>query len=488
MDGSNKTIGCFGHFNTIHPGHQKYLRYCEEQGKKIILFLQDESFIQKIHRPDYYSVAERYENVKNNMLVDNVVVVSRHSFAEEIIKRKVDVLVLGSEHQDSHESYIEEVRRKVPKIKYFKEGYYNFSSLPVEFALELEEKKFFKTILKLCTENRLGEATFFNFLKKMKATNIGVIGDAIVDTYTDCVPLGMSSETPLVVVKEAKTQKFIGGSGVVALHLSYLSDNVSLITSIGNDPPGDFIFKQLENFNVKPFLEKDPQKPTTEKVRYTIGTQKIFRLSRLDETPVGGKIEKRLLECLAQEIDKVDSLLVSDFSYGVLTPKIIDFIISKARDKTKKIYFLGDVQCSSQIGDITRLKNFHTLFPTEKEARVSLRDETSSKDQLAQRLFDVTQSENIVLKLGADGFILYETKANGFVGRYHIPALTKNPVDVTGAGDTLMAAFAAALTASDNILFAAIVGGISAGIAVKKFGNKATNFEELKSNCEKIFK
>ena len=128
MDDNNKIIGCFGHFNTIHPGHQKYLRYCKEHGKKLIVFLQDESFIQVIHRPNYYSVAERYENIKNNMLVDDVVIVSKDNFANEIIKRKLDILILGNEHQSSRENYIEEIRNKASEIKYFKEGNYNFST------------------------------------------------------------------------------------------------------------------------------------------------------------------------------------------------------------------------------------------------------------------------------------------------------------------------------------------------------------------------
>ena len=168
MDDNNKIIGCFGHFNTIHPGHQKYLRYCKEHGKKLIVFLQDESFIQAIHRPNYYSVAERYENIKNNMLVDDVVIVSKDNFANEIIKIKLDILILGNEHQSSRENYIKEIRNKASEIKYFKEGNYNFSTLPVELGIDLEEQNFFEQILKICDQNGLKKSTFFKLLNKME--------------------------------------------------------------------------------------------------------------------------------------------------------------------------------------------------------------------------------------------------------------------------------------------------------------------------------
>ena len=94
---------------------------------------------------------------------------------------------------------------------------------------------------------------------------------------------------------------------------------------------------------------------------------------------------------------------------------------------------LGDLQCSSQVGSVTRFSNFSLICPNEREARLALQDKDSGLEQLSQRLLQITKSERLVMKLGSEGFIAYDRADNDQINSQAFPALSVNPLDVAGA-------------------------------------------------------
>ena len=100
--------------------------------------------------------------------------------------------------------------------------------------------------------------------------------------------------------------------------------------------------------------------------------------------------------------------MVSDFVYGVMTQRIIDEII--ALSKKYSLLVFGDLQCSSQVGDITNFKEFALLCPNEKETRIALKDNESGLE-VKPNFNEKTKTEKLIMKLGADGFIAYDNSA-----------------------------------------------------------------------------
>ncbi len=99
---------------------------------------------------------------------------------------------------------------------------------------------------------------------------------------------------------------------------------------------------------------------------------------------------------------------------------------------------IADLQCSSQIRSISKFKDFSLLCPNEKEARSSIQDKTNSVEFISQKLLSITRTKRLIIKLGASGFIAYDnSSSHGFISQ-SFPALTFNPVDVSGAGDSLL--------------------------------------------------
>ena len=111
------------------------------------------------------------------------------------------------------------------------------------------------------------------------------------------------------------------------------------------------------------------------------------------------------------------------------------------------------------------------LCPNEREARIALGNNDDSIESIAQQMLEKTKSKKLVLKLGSNGFVSYEMTKDGFIDREHFPALTVNPLDVAGAGDSLLAAISVCLTAGSNFMEASSLATYMASISVQTIGN-----------------
>ena len=147
----------------------------------------------------------------------------------------------------------------------------------------------------------------------------------------------------------------------------------------------------------------------------------------------------------------------------------------------------GDLQCSSQVGSVTRFQNFSLLCPNEREARLALQDKSSGLEQLSQRLMQITGSERLVMKLGPEGFIAYDRHSDGLLSNQAFPALSVNPLDVAGAGDSLLALFATGLASGQAMMPTSALACCMASLAVETMGNTPISSTALRSSLQDIF-
>ena len=197
-----------------------------------------------------------------------------------------------------------------------------------------------------------------------------------------------------------------------------------------------------------------------------VENQKLFRVSRLREHRLSRDVEDLVIDKIEQLASSIDAIIVSDFVYGVITPRILEKLELVSKQQAISLY--GDLQCSSQVGDISKFKDFKLLCPTEREARIALSNQDDGVEYVANLLMSETRCSNLVLKLGADGFISYSRDTNNnFVYRQHFPALTINPVDVAGAGDSLLASIAVGLSQGLTLMEASAIGCCVSALAVQ---------------------
>ena len=215
-----------------------------------------------------------------------------------------------------------------------------------------------------------------------------------------------------------------------------------------------------------------------------VENQKMFRVSRLEAKSLSIDLEMQVIRTLKDVIPKMSGVIISDFVYGMITPNILKAIVDTA--KQHKVSLFGDLQCSSQIGNVTKFKGFDMISPTEREARIALSDHDSGIEKIAMKLLNETFCKSLIVTLGSNGFIAYYNYNGDAVESQHFPALCANPIDVAGAGDALLSAMVLGKCAGASFMESATIGACAAGIAVNRIGNIPIMLQELKSYIHEV--
>ena len=478
---------CYGHFNLIHPGHLRYLQHARTLAEKLFVVVVSDAELDKGSSENHFSENERAESVANLQIVDGVIILNKNTLRDLIDKIKPNVLVLGKEFENTHSrpNEIQEAINAVElvgkvvfhagEVHYFNANLLHGNVVDIENSSKIQFQK-------ICKKHQITVNRLQKRILEFSKSKLLIIGDTIVDNYVACDALGMSAEAPVLVVKELENREFIGGAAIVASHVRALGAECHYISVVGDDPQSKVVRESLKEQNIKIDIFTDKERPTTYKTRYMVEGQKLFRVSRIKDHKISIEIEQKVINSLTKLAPSIDGIMVSDFVYGVITPNILDAITSLSTQYSIKLY--GDLQCSSQVGKVTKFRGFDLITPTEKEARIALDDNESGIEWISNTILKETNSKNILTKLGSDGFIAY--KGGKSPQRQNFPALTINPVDVTGAGDSLFAAMSVSHSSGSNLIESSVIGACMASLAVNEVGNVPISKERLGIFIEEI--
>jgi rfaE bifunctional protein kinase chain/domain len=484
----DSVVLCHGHFNIIHPGHIRYLDYARQQGIKLVVSIQGDSSFLNSGRKHYFNEDDRASGVASIQNVDQVVLLGKGNLEKLIKVLNPEVLVLGKEFESERDNQISDavqlMKKQGGKILFHAgETHYASADLLRDNLPNLHDQNI-KQYKLACNQQKIRMEELLECIDKFEEASLLVIGDTIIDQYVACDPLGMSAEAPVVVMRELDTREYAGGAAVVAMHVSALGAKCRFISVVGQDSNANLVSQELDRWNVEYNLIEDSSRPTTFKIRYLVENQKMFRVSRLKEHSLPKPIEEKIIKELEESAPKVKAILISDFVYGVITPLILETITELSSKHSLMVF--GDLQCSSQVGNVSKFKNFDLICPTERESRIALATQDEGIEWVAKTLMVNTNSRNLVMKLGREGFIAYESETDGFVNRQHFPALCTNSVDVSGAGDALLAALSAGLCSGATLMQSSAIGAGMASLAVQQVGNIPVPFQQLKYYLNQI--
>jgi rfaE bifunctional protein kinase chain/domain len=485
----NKAVLCHGHFNVIHPGHMRFLKHAHDLGEKLVVAVASDSMLLENSERNFFSETERVNCVAALYYVSFVVLLDEISLKELICEIRPVAYVMGKEFEDER---ADEIREYVDLVKqngggvFFHSGDIHYSNTDLlHYNTNFIQKEKADKLKKVCFQNKINIENIKEKISLFKDLNLLVMGDTIVDQFVACDSLGMSSEAPVLVLKEIEAKEFLGGAAIVASHIRSLGARCHFCSVIGQDQPGEFAINTLKAQKVEPHLFIDPNRPTTFKIRYIAGNQKILRVSRLKDNSIPKEIELKIIQKLDRLIRQVDGIIISDFVYGVITPRILKHVTKIAKEHD--VLLFGDLQCSSQIGNVTKFQHFDLICPTEKEARIALADQESGLEKLARNLIEQTQTSNLMITLGEKGFVSFPAHGNeSLIPSQHFPALVSNPVDVAGAGDALLAAVALMQSSGASLIESSVLGACMAAIAVNRMGNVSISQQELHEFLDNI--
>ena len=296
-----------------------------------------------------------------------------------------------------------------------------------------------------------------------------VVGDVMLDRYWFGDVSRISPEAPVPVVHVQRTEERPGGAANVARNIASLGGKATLLSVVGDDEAGRSLAALLEKERVTTMFHKDPQLPTTVKLR-VIGRQQ--QLLRIDfETPPSREVLEDKLDDFESLVDDVDVIILSDYGKGGLTHVSKMINVAKAHGKRILVDPKGD--------DFARYRGATLLTPNrgefrqvvgrwQDEADLAARAE-SLRIELALEALLVTRSE--------EGMSLFSS-----AGALHEPTQAQEVYDVSGAGDTVIATIGLMMAAGLNMQDAVRIANRAAGVVVGKLGTATLSRAELISS------
>jgi rfaE bifunctional protein kinase chain/domain len=253
---------------------------------------------------------------------------------------------------------------------------------------------------------------------------------------------------------------------------------VDYLCVTGEDEASRFAREMLGRYGVTSQPIIDESRPTTLKQRFRAQDKTLLRVSHLRQHDVSQEIAYVLLERAQEALRGANLLIFADFNYGCLPQHLVDQLVAYCRQR--KIMMVADSQSSSQVSDVSRFHGMRLLTPTEREARLAVRDFSSGLVVLADMLRRKAEAREIILTLGSEGLLVHAPDANGdeFVTD-RLPTFNSAPKDVVGAGDSLLTCASLALAAGANIWQSAYLGSVAAACQVSRMGNSPLTGKEL---------
>jgi rfaE bifunctional protein kinase chain/domain len=468
-----------GNFNIVHPGHLRLLKLAADASDLLVVGLTPDS-APGVTVPG----AMRLEGVRALSIVDHALILDV-SVPEFITQLRADIVFKGKEFENTHNPEADAVEIYGGKLL-FASGDVQFASndlLRQELSLTLP-LPFLRSADGFANRHGLTTRALHNLLDKMKGLRVGVIGDIIVDEYIICDPMGMSQEDPTIVVSPIESETFVGGAGIVAAHARSLGTEASLFTVFGEDETATYARGVLEEMGVKIHGVVDQTRPTTRKQRYRAMEKTLLRVNHMRQHEISKQLAAEILKSVVAILPKIDLLMFSDFNYGCLPQELVESISAAARERG--VFTTADSQASSQMADVARFKNMALITPTEREARLAVRDTVSGLAILASKLRAAAMAENILITLGEGGMMVHGRNLNGEYQTDRISALNMAPKDVAGAGDSVFTAASMALRSGADIWLASYFASIVAALQIARIGNSPINIQDILSEIGRV--
>jgi len=298
------------------------------------------------------------------------------------------------------------------------------------------------------------------------AARILVVGDVMLDRYWFGDVQRISPEAPVPVVRVRRSEERLGGAANVARNAAVLGAHVALVGVVGDDEPGRSIEALARAVGIDCGLVRDPELPTTIKLRVIGRQQQLLRID-FEQAP-GAQALARKLEAVRARLADAQVLVLSDYDKGSLSE--IELLIADARAAGT------DVIVDPKGDDYARYRGVTMLTPNRAELREVVgawRDE----DDLVQRAQALRRSLEIrylLLTRSEEGMTLFSE-----AGELHVPAQAREVYDVSGAGDTVVAVIAAMFAAGRPVDDAVRLANRAGGIVVGKLGTAAVSPDEL---------
>ena len=323
-------------------------------------------------------------------------------------------------------------------------------------------------------EGLLDKKSLMGYVNRFKDTQVLVVGDIMLDHFIWGKVTRISPEAPVPVVDIDHESLMLGGAANVLNNIISLGGRAHICGVIGHDEMGRKLVHELRLAGVDTAgIVVEESRPTTVKTRVIAHNQQVVRFDRESKYAVGPDTERRILEYAARKDNKLAGIIVSDYSKGVVTKRLVKGLVKIASERGLPL------AVDPKVGHFDYYRGVTVVTPNNLEASQAAGLEITDEETLltaGRRLLDRLKSRAVLITRGEQGMSLFERGKDSV----HIPTVAKEVYDVTGAGDTVIAVFTLALAAGAGMHEAAVIANHAAGIVVGEVGTATVKPEQLK--------
>ncbi len=311
----------------------------------------------------------------------------------------------------------------------------------------------------------------------LRGRKLIVVGDVGVDEYVNGNVRRISPEAPVPVLEVDKEEIRLGLATNVAQNIVSLGGECFLVSVVGDDESSIKLRSLLDKARVSDkHLVVDSSRPTTRKMRVMTDHHHLVRIDYEKRKFITDEIEIEIVSKVTELIDASDGLIIQDYAKGVVTESLVKKLIQVAKKAGKIVTVDPNKATPAEYfkGADIMTPNFDEAIALSKLPVDDLRGASETLSEVGTALMSAIDSENMVITRGREGMSLFE---GGKVIR--VPTFAKDVFDVTGAGDTVIAALSLAWVGGLSLEDSCLIANHAAGVVVGKVGCVPCEFDEL---------
>ena len=317
-------------------------------------------------------------------------------------------------------------------------------------------------------------------VERFSSRTIALLGDFVADEFQFGDISRVSREAPVLILRHRETQLVPGGGANAANNFASLGARVRCVTAVGHDAAGDGLIEYFRNRNVDVSgIVRVKNWTTPTKTRFVAGWphtvgQQVLRVDREPQIPLAQETRDKLYRLLIDKVRAADALAISDYGFGVATPELVQQARAKAKsalpitlDARYQLHAYARAGVTSATPNEAELEALH---------HTSIGQKVDELTRCGEATLSSMKMRSLLVTRGRDGMVLFEPNDRCV----HIPIHGSNQaVDVTGAGDTVLAAYTLGLASGASPLEAAHIANIAGGLVVMKRGTATVSRDEL---------
>ncbi len=351
-------------------------------------------------------------------------------------------------------------------------GRFIWSSLEMSKTFEISESKAGPAEKKLLTEK----------LQLFKGKKVLIVGDVGLDEYLMGEVRRISPEAPVPILEVEKEDSRLGLAANVAQNVQSLGGIPLLVAVIGQDSGAEALRNLFHKHQVSAeYLVVDPTRPTTRKTRVMAKHHHLVRVDFETRKFISDETESKMLRQIQDSLNQADIVIIEDYAKGAITQSLIKKTIALAKEKNKQVLVDPHRTNSANFYEGVDLikPNFEEAVALSGLNYDEMRDHPNKVIEVGQAVQKITGAKQVVLTRGKDGMTIFSGKK-----LTQVPTFARQVFDVTGAGDTVIAALALGMVSGLSLEQACMLANFAAGVVVGQVGCVPCTTQELKDYIE----